>query len=198
MHDPRLGASRCYEGDNGWKKYDEQFRLRQSVDTSISWSKIDYELWLMFMQHSTQPRTITSLTTATHNKYYNFNFKGSCDRLGCQYMHKCIRFGEGHPQYSCPDQVLAFKPKGGPIHHSLDLQDRVVPVFSLPSSSLTHFSKLFDPKDLWALGRTPIKVQNLSKYLDEYPDVRAACFLRNGFAKGFQLNYTGPRLHVTS
>lgn len=73
--------------------------------------------------------------------------------------------------------VLAFKPQGGPIHHSWDLLDRVDPVFSLASQSLPHFDKLFAPKDLWALGRTHIRVQKLSKYLDEYPDVRLACFL---------------------
>ena len=37
-------------GSMVWKKYDEQFRLRRSVDPSILWSKIDYELWLMLMQ----------------------------------------------------------------------------------------------------------------------------------------------------
>lgn len=109
MHDVKLGASRCTEGDNGWKKYDEQFRLRRSVDTPIPWSKIDYELWLMFIQHNTQPRTITSPPTATQNKCYNSNFKGSCDRLGCQYMHKCVWCREGHPQYFCPLPSSSFQ-----------------------------------------------------------------------------------------
>lgn len=162
MHDMRLGASRWTEGDNGWKKDDKQLRLRRSIDTSIPWSKINYELWLMFIQHHIQPRPITSLTNASHNKCYNFDFKGSCGRLGCQNMHKCVRCGEGHPQYSCPLSSSSFRPPSGNIHRSLDLQDKDNSVFGLPSQSLPHFSKHFDPKDLWALGRTPIWVQNFS------------------------------------
>lgn len=107
MRDVKLKSSQCTEVDNGWKKNDEQFR--RSIDTSISWFKIDFELWLMFMQQNTQPRSITSLTTSTHNNCYNFNFKSSCDRLGCQNMHKCIRCGYGHLQYSCPLSSSSFQ-----------------------------------------------------------------------------------------
>ena len=102
MHDVRLGASRCNEGDLGWRRYDEQFRLRRSVDPSIPWEKIDYELWLMFMQSQSQPRPYTSPIAFSHNKCFNYNFKSSCDRPACQYTHKCIKCSEGHPQLSCP------------------------------------------------------------------------------------------------
>lgn len=77
-------------------------------------------------------------------------------------MHKCVRCGEGHPQYSCPLSSSSFRAPRGNIHHSLDLQDKDNSVFGLPSKSLPHFSKHFDPKDLWALGRILIWVQNLS------------------------------------
>lgn len=60
------------EGKNGWKKYDEQLRLMRSIDTSIPWSKIDYDLRLMFVQQNTQPRLMTSPTTAMHNKILQF------------------------------------------------------------------------------------------------------------------------------
>ena len=82
--------------------YDEQFRLSRSVDPSIPWEKIDYELWLMFMQSQSQPRPYTSPIAFSHNKCFNYNFKGSCDRPACQYTHKCIKCSEGHPQLSCP------------------------------------------------------------------------------------------------
>lgn len=146
MHGVRLGASRCNEGDNGWKKYDEQFRLRRSVDTSISWSKIDYELWLMFMQHSTQPRTITSFTTATHNKCYNFNFKGSCDRLVCQCMHKCIICGEGHLQYSCPLSSSSFQAQRGTHPPQFRPPGQSRPRFQPPLPISTSFRQTFRPK----------------------------------------------------
>lgn len=51
-------------------------------------------------------------------------------------------------------------------HLSLDLHGRVNPAFSSPSPFLPYFSKLFDPKDLWALGRIPIKV--LVTFCDPY------------------------------
>lgn len=44
LHDIRLGASRCGEGDLGWKKYDDQFRLRRSIDPTKEWYKVNYEL----------------------------------------------------------------------------------------------------------------------------------------------------------
>jgi hypothetical protein len=53
-------------------------------------------------------------------------------------------------------------------------------------------------QDIWALGNSPIKVGKLNNYLDCYPKPQEASYLKNGFTKGFQLNYTGPRIHVTS
>ena len=41
-------------------------------------------------------------------------------------------------------------------------------------------------------------MDKLSGYLKHYPDANAALLLRTGFTKGFRLNYTGPRVHVTS
>jgi hypothetical protein len=46
----RLGASRC--ANLGWKMYDEQFRLRKAQDPSNSWSLVDYELWLIYMNNN--------------------------------------------------------------------------------------------------------------------------------------------------
>lgn len=38
----------------------------------------------------------------------------------------------------------------------------------------------------------------LDQYLQSYPDKYAANYLKNGFSKGFDINYTGPRFHVFS
>lgn len=114
LHDVRLGASRCGEGDLGWKKYDEQFRLRRSIDPTIEWSKVDYELWLMFMTSSPRSKVTISPNSPAYNKCYNFNFKGNCDRPSCQYMHKCIRCSGFHPQYQCPLSNHVFKATSQP------------------------------------------------------------------------------------
>ena len=102
IHDIRLGAARCGNGTMGWKKYDEQFRLRRRSDPSMPWSKIDYELWLLFMQAPQQPTVPeTSLSPYAHNKCFNFNYRGRCDRFNCRYVHKCIKCSGGHPQCAC-------------------------------------------------------------------------------------------------
>lgn len=66
LHDIRLEASKCGEGDLGWKKYDEQFRL--SIDPPIEWSKVDLELWLMFMTSSLQSKVTISPKNPAYNK----------------------------------------------------------------------------------------------------------------------------------
>ena len=43
IHTIRLGAKRS----QGWKNYDEQFRLRKSQDPTSSWALIDPEFWLL-------------------------------------------------------------------------------------------------------------------------------------------------------
>jgi hypothetical protein len=45
----QLGASRC--ANLGWKMYDEQFRLRKAQDPTSSWSLVDHELWLIYMNN---------------------------------------------------------------------------------------------------------------------------------------------------
>lgn len=46
---------------------------------------------------------------------------------------------------------------------------------------------------LWELGRTPIKVACLEKYLKYYPDSKTSLLLLDGFRNGFSLQYSGPR-----
>ena len=53
MRDIRLAASRS----NGWFKYDEQFRLRMSVDIHASWASINTEFWLLYISWSQKPST---------------------------------------------------------------------------------------------------------------------------------------------
>lgn len=36
----------------------------------------------------------------------------------------------------------------------------------------------------------------MNQYLQSYPDKYAANYLKNGFSKGFEINYTGQRFHV--
>jgi hypothetical protein len=51
---------------------------------------------------------------------------------------------------------------------------------------------------IWDLGKTPVRVPALKKYLDQYPRREVANKLFQGFTKGFKLHYLGPRLPIHS
>ena len=53
-------------------------------------------------------------------------------------------------------------------------------------------------QDIWALGKSPIKIEIVQKYLRNYPLKDVAQELSEGFLNGFRLKYTGPRVHRES
>lgn len=107
MSTVRLGASR-YPG-LGFKTYDEQYRLRKSLDPASSWAVVDNELWLFYMV-SSQPLTpSTSQSNTNYNKCYDFNFQGACIRNPCQYQHICLRCGGSHSMQSCGITKMPFR-----------------------------------------------------------------------------------------
>lgn len=59
-------------------------------------------------------------------------------------------------------------------------------------------SQVRELKNLWTLGRTPIKVHMLEKLLRDYPCRVAASELLTGFKSGFRLHYQGPRIPTTA
>ena len=48
-------------------------------------------------------------------------------------------------------------------------------------------------QDIWALGKSPIKVDRVIHCLQDYPLKNVVQELSDGFSKGFRLQYTGPR-----
>ena len=106
MHTVRLGASRF--GGLGWKNYDIQFRLKKETEPSLSWSTVDQELWLLFMhskpesekEAGTNQRTINN-PSSNQLKCYNYNFKGFCSRMYCNFAHQCLRCSNFHPLKKC-------------------------------------------------------------------------------------------------
>ena len=117
----------------GWKQYDEQFRLRKAKHPSSSWATIDAELWLMFVSsRQPTPQQTQSQTFSGHNKgkCFDFNFKGSCQKVACNFLHTCLRCGANHAQLNCnkavqgssrfrPQQYNKFTPnKSNPVMSS--------------------------------------------------------------------------------
>jgi hypothetical protein len=52
--------------------------------------------------------------------------------------------------------------------------------------------------DISALGKSPLKIEIVQRYLQNYPLKEVAQELSDGFLKGFRLKYTGPRIHRES
>jgi hypothetical protein len=95
MHTVRLGATRVR--GLAWKIYDEQFRLKMSMDSTTCWDAVDQELWLLYMvggynNEFQSSSTIFNNYSPSFNKCYNFNFKGICERNPCNYkqLQACL------------------------------------------------------------------------------------------------------------
>ena len=173
MHDERLGAER---GGN-WKKYDEQFRLRMSMNPVGSWRSVDKKLWLMFMA---SPATQLSLPQAAqtkimHNKCFTYNYRGICQKPICNFGHLCIKCSKPLPIVNCFYNPQTFR------------------------DQITHFASTFLPhskppdfaphvQDLWDLGQTPIKLDAADTYLAVYTrsNKQDAWELQEGLHKGFK------------
>ena len=78
-----------------WSIYDLQFRLRVSRNPIN-----DGELWLRFI--TTLVNSTINYTQRTSKCHcYDYNYKGSCNRLNCQYKHTCIKRSLQHPSIHC-------------------------------------------------------------------------------------------------
>lgn len=103
----RFGAKRT-PGLN-WKNYDEQFRLRKFQNPSSSWADIDTELWLLYMQvtsntfpiHGNAPHPKYSQNAGGFLKCYAFNYQSACNQTSCVYKHTCLRCNGSHPVATC-------------------------------------------------------------------------------------------------
>ncbi|CAG2230130.1 unnamed protein product [Mytilus edulis] len=108
MQTVRLGAKR-YAG-LGWKLYDEQFRLRRSQEPAGSWSVIDTELWLLYMQPAgpiNGPEfNIAQKPTNNFLKCYAYNYNGTCTQQYCTYKHACLKCSGVHPVIYCTNSKV--------------------------------------------------------------------------------------------
>ncbi|XP_061165683.1 uncharacterized protein LOC133174598 [Saccostrea echinata] len=93
IHTIRLGASRVKT--LGWRDYDIQFRLKKKANPSLSFAIVKQELWLLYMYSA--PSTQISSPQASILKCYEFNYKGLCHKLACQYKHECMICSQNHP-----------------------------------------------------------------------------------------------------
>ena len=109
-----------YHHSLGWFIYDNKFRYKAANDRSLSWAKLDQQLWTriftvsqsqleadlaLFKQgpSSVSRAVISAPRDGTCN---NYNKGNPCVRIPCIYRHTCNKPGcnEPHPGYSCPKQ----------------------------------------------------------------------------------------------
>ncbi|XP_064594360.1 LOW QUALITY PROTEIN: uncharacterized protein LOC135461281 [Liolophura sinensis] len=109
----RLGAKRAAIG---WKEYDVQYRLRKGDNPSASWGEVDTELWLLYMGSNNHGRAVshTYKQGRSQGTCYDYNFKGTCFKHPCLYLHLCMRCGGDHP-ISMSNMQKSFLPQQQPF-----------------------------------------------------------------------------------
>lgn len=101
MYTIKIGANRS--NGQGWREYDQQFRLKKAKHPALPWGVVDQELWLLYV-HSVQNMLSQPNVTVSNSymgKCYEFNNKGKCLLPFCRYLHKCIRCNYAHPAINC-------------------------------------------------------------------------------------------------
>jgi hypothetical protein len=106
-HTIRLGVKLS----NGWKNYDEQFRLRKWQDPISSLVLIDQELWLLYLLSNPSNSNVSSLGSGY--KCFPFNYQGNCRTQFCSYSHNCLRCNGQHSLLNCPRQNINPNRFGG-------------------------------------------------------------------------------------
>ena len=82
--------------------YDQQFRLRVSLNPTRSWAQIDGVLWLRFVAKGASGMPIQNVNINSQQKpCFDFNFKKGCFRFNCIYRHLCIKCNGIHPAVLC-------------------------------------------------------------------------------------------------
>lgn len=121
LHTIRFGAKRS--------AYDEQSRLRLSLDPMASWATIDSEQWLIFMygHMGNQPNVMDKVL-----RCYSFYYNGQCLRQGCQYSPSCMMCFGQHPVKNYPRQNGRFIPSYG--------QRQVRPSQRMPHPRMFHMA----------------------------------------------------------
>ena len=105
-----------------WVSYDQQFRHRAAYDLSLSWDKVDLELWTVTFAGLVKPHCNVCSSpyhaedvcpSADPNRKlrqsqtvcFDFNKPTGCRRRNCSYPHVCRRcHSSTHVVANCPQQ----------------------------------------------------------------------------------------------
>ena len=108
-----------------WVSYDQQFRRRAAYDLSLSWDKVDLELWTVTFAGLAKPHCNVCSSpyhaedvcpSADPNRKlrrpqtvcFDFNKSTGCRRRNCSYPHVCRRcHSSTHVVANCPQQQFS-------------------------------------------------------------------------------------------
>ena len=105
-----------------WLSYDQQFRRRAAYDLSLSWDKVDLELWTVTFAGLAKPHCnvcsspyhaedvcpsadLNRKSRRPQTVCFDFNKSSGCRRRNCSYPHVCRRcYSSTHTALECTQQ----------------------------------------------------------------------------------------------
>ena len=102
-----------------WLSYDQQFRRRAAYDLSLSWDKVDLELWTVTFAGLAKPHCnvcsspyhaedvcpsadLNRKSRRPQSVCFDFNKSSGCRRRNCSFPHVCRRcYSSTHPAPEC-------------------------------------------------------------------------------------------------
>ena len=108
-----------------WLSYDQQFRRRAAYDLSLSWDKVDLELWTVTFAGLAKPHCnvcsspyhaedvcpsadLNRKSRRPQTVCFDFNKSSGCRRRNCSYPHVCRRcYSSTHTAPECTQPQLS-------------------------------------------------------------------------------------------
>ncbi|KAH3785215.1 hypothetical protein DPMN_163300 [Dreissena polymorpha] len=175
-----------------WRTYDVQFRLRQEVSPA-PWALINTDLWWRCsLSRDNVPSSSETVRGRTGNSYPCIDFnKGSCAWPVCRFAHVCSRCGAYHQPHHASAEIHWPHQEARPFFFPVQGTGLALtegPVMANPVKQ--------DPCnfDLSSIAPTPVNFTSLSRAFAAYENRVDADIILDGFANGFKLHYSGPRL----
>lgn len=156
-----IGEAHNVYGGTAWLRYDEQFRQRRAVRSSLRWDHKDISLWMRLMSSPRRPKQFLQGGPGGHLPLdCRLERSGGCAGL------------------------LTNGPLSLGVHADLSTSaPGVAAVTPYPAASREENV----PGTLQTRGRTLVRVEKMRLFLNRYPDRAAARMLASGFSEGFRI-----------
>ncbi|CAG2229749.1 unnamed protein product [Mytilus edulis] len=163
----RLGAKRN-PNNLGWKLYDEQFRLRKTLDPASSWAIVDPELWLLYMADSIGTQNLEVVSSGYNTFSANRNVIKYRNLVAREIGHgykSAKKTNKNNKKYEDPPKFLVVHVGANDLGNikTKDLREKLI-------QAMTFISKdLPDTKIVWSqmLPRLKWRYSNDGKAMEK-------------------------------